>query len=386
MSNITQQLNGWIELSEANFAHNMRIFRKLVGEQVEISVMVKSNAYGHGWLQIALLSLKYGANSFCVHSLDEALQLRHAGFENDILIMGHVPLSSLEHAVQGNYRLVLYNKESLLKLIDITKRLEKPVRLHLKIETGMHRQGIEEDDLSWFMVKLKESRWLILEAIYTHFANIDDPDNHYFASYQINQFHKLSDIVTKAGFSNLKKHTANSAAILLYPNTYFDMVRLGISLYGLWPSRETFIYYNNEHQQKEEDMIRPLMTWKTRISQIKYVSKDHYIGYGCTYKTTKNSRIAVLPVGYADGYDRALSNQGYVLIRGKRAPVTGRICMNLMMVDVSDIPDLKLEDEVVLLGKQASDEISADYIANLIGTINYEIVSRINWEIERIIV
>jgi alanine racemase len=164
------------------------------------------------------------------------------------------------------------------------------------------------------------------------------------------------------------------------------MVRLGISQYGFWPSPEAQVSFKMKYSQEEENILKPVLQWKTRVSQIKEVPANHFIGYGCTYRTTRDSRIAVLPTGYADGYDRLLSNKGYVLIHGRRAPLRGRVCMNLTMVDVTDIPDVQLEDEVVLLGSQGNDTVSADYLAGLISTINYEIVTRINWQIPRIVV
>ena len=196
----------------------------------------------------------------------------------------------------------------------------------------------------------------------------------------------MANSIKQRGFTKIKMHAACSAAILLFPETYFDMVRLGISQYGLWPSRETFVSYKIKHAQNGKDVLKPVMTWKTRVGQIKSVPTNQCIGYGCTYQTTRNTKIAVLPIGYADGYDRKLSNQGYVLIRGRRAPIRGRVCMNIFMVDITDIPGVKLEDEVVLMGRQGNEMITANYLAGLAGTINYEWVSRINPKLPRIIV
>ncbi|GAX61228.1 alanine racemase [Candidatus Scalindua japonica] len=385
MVEYSQNLNNWIEISESNYAHNISFFQKLIEDNVELSVMIKSNAYGHGWQLIASLASKCKINTFCVYSLDEALNLLNAGFRQDILIMGHVPLSRLEEAVRTDCHLALFNKESLIKLIDITQRLKKPVIVHLKLETGFHRQGVTENDLQWFISKLKRTPLVVLDAAYTHLASVDDTNNYDYAYYQKNRFEQMINTIINEGFPKLKKHIANSAATILLNETRYDMVRLGISQFGLWPSRETFISYKNHFLGNKGDLF-PVMTWKTRIAQIKWVQPGHYIGYDCTYRTTRGSRIAVLPVGYAEGYDRGLSNNGYVLIKGKKAFVCGQICMNLTMVDVSDIPDVQLEDEVVLLGKQGDEEISADNLANLLGTINYEVVTRINSEIDRIIV
>lgn len=382
MQETIQNLNTWIEISESAYAANLKFFRKLIGKDVGLSVVIKSNAYGHGWQQIVKLAAKYSADSFSVHSLEEALQLRKAGFSENVLIMGHIPLSRLEKAVNWNFRMVLYNRESILKL----REIGKPARVHLKVETGTHRQGVDEKELSWFLNEIKKIPFIKLDGVYTHFANIEDTTDHSYAQSQLQRFNQIAEQVREAGYSEVIFHTACSAATLLFPETYFDMVRLGISQYGLWPSRETFLSYKINHSKNGEDVLHPIMTWKARISQIKTVPADHFIGYGCSYRTSRETQIAVLPVGYADGYDRALSNQGYVLIGGKRAPVRGRICMNIMMVDVTDIPSVKLEDEVVLLGRQGKEQITAETLAGLSDTINYEFVTRINWEIPRIVV
>ena len=382
----TRHLTSWVEISESAYASNVQFFRRLVGPNVELSVVVKSNAYGHGWLPISRLAVKYGAQSFCVHSLDEALQLREAGFGQDVLIMGYVPLGRLTEVVANDFRLALYNQETLLALEKAARELNKTARVHLKLETGTYRQGIDQKNLPWFIDTLRRPGPVQLEGIYTHFANIEDTTNHDYAYRQLERFRAMSRQVVQNGFPNVRMHTACSAAMLLFPETHFHMVRLGISQYGLWPSRETFVSYKIKHTENGEDVLKPVLSWKTRVAQLKTVPAEQCIGYGCTYQTTRETRLAVLPIGYADGYDRRLSNQSYVLIRGKRAPVRGRVCMNMIMVDVTDIPDVQLEDQVVLIGRAGNEIISADFLAGLIGTINYEVVTRINWNIPRLVV
>ena len=382
----TDKLNTWVEISETAYANNLSFFKRRIPPSTEFSVVIKSNAYGHGIREIAGLAAKYGVDSFCVHSLDEALLLRDAGFRHDILIMGHVPLKRLEEAIADQFRLVLYNRESLEALDRQTRLLHHAVRVHLKLETGNNRQGITENELPWFLERLHQTPLVKLEAVYTHFATADEPENSDYARFQLERFLQMYAFIRHTGFPTVKKHAANSAAILLMPRAHLDMVRLGISQYGFWPSDEVKDFFSRQHPGDEENMLTPVLQWKTRISQIKTVPENGFIGYGCTYRTTRNSRIAVLPIGYSDGYDRLLSNKGYVLIHGRRAPVRGRVCMNLTMVDVTDIPEGQLEDEVVLIGSQGNEEVSADFLAGLIGTINYEIVTRINWQIPRLIV
>jgi alanine racemase len=381
----TEKLNTWIEISRKAYANNLSFFKKLISPTTELSVVIKSNAYGHGILEIAGLAIEYGADSFCVHSLDEALLLEESGYGQDILIMGHVPLKRLDEAIHGNFRLVMYNMDSLRELDQQTRRLNQTARVHLKLETGTNRQGVDENQLPGFLEHLKSASMVKLEAVYTHFANADEPANHEYARYQLERFDEMyAQIQTE--FPTTRRHASGSAAVLLLPRAHFDMIRLGISQYGLWPSAEVRDSFKMNHSLKEEGILQPILSWKTRVSQIKEVPANHFISYGRTYRTDRDSRIVVLPTGYSDGYDRLLSNKSYVLINGRRAPVRGRVCMNLTMVDVTDIPDVKLEDEVVLIGSQGDDSVSADYLASLIGTINYEIVTRISSQIPRIVI
>ena len=379
-------LNNWIEISESAYSHNLHFFKNQLPEKTEFAAVIKSNAYGHGMKVIADLAIKHRVDSFCVHSLDEAVELRRHGIKHDILIMGPVLLSRLSEVIIHQLRLVVYNIEAVQQLKKLTSQLKSPVRIHLKLETGTFRQGITEEDLDNFILELKSSKLLKLEGIYTHFANIEDTTNHDYAYYQLNLFNKMTARIKNSGFSEAKSHAACSAAILLFPETHFDMVRLGISQYGLWPSRETFVSYKTRHPGKVEDMLQPVMGWKCKIGQIKTVKADQKVGYGGTFQTTRLSKIAILPVGYADGYDRGLSNQTSVLIHGRRAPLRGRVCMNLVMVDITDIPDVKLEDTVTLMGVDRQERISCDYLANICGTINYEFASRINWQIPRLVI
>ena len=380
-----RQLNVWVEVSEQAYAHNLRFFRRLVGPDVELAAVVKSNAYGHGFEQVASLAARHGADSFCVHSLDEALALRRAGFSRDVLIMGPVPPGRLGEVVEADFRLVLFNRESAVRLAELTAAAGRAVRVHLKLETGTHRQGIDERELEWFVGFLGRHPLLVAEGAYTHFANIEDTTRHDYAEHQLERFRAAIRRLRTAGIEPPKRHAACSAATLVVPRTHLEMVRLGISQYGLWPSKETYLSYRLAHPE-EEAVLEPVLAWKTRVTQLKQVPAGRHVGYGCTYQTTRSTQVAVLPVGYADGYDRRLSNQAYVLVRGRRAPVRGRVCMNLTMVDVTDVPGVELGDEVVLLGRQGDQEITADHLAGLIGTINYEIVTRINPDLPRIVV
>jgi len=257
------------------------------------------------------------------------------------------------------------------------------VKVDLKIETGTFRQGLEKEQLLKLVRIIKKYPNIKIQGIHTHYANIEDTTNHDYAQKQLQKFKHIVDFLEKNNIKIPIKHTACSAAIILFPETYFDMVRLGIAMYGLWPSKETFI---SAKERKRKINLEPVLYWKTRIAQIKIIKAGTSVGYGLTEKVSRDSKIAILPVGYWDGYDRKLSNVGSVLIKGKKSRIIGRICMNMIIVDVSHINNVKPEDEVVLLGKQKMEKITAEELAQKAGTINYEIVTRINPLIPRIII
>lgn len=364
----------WLEVSRANLLHNVDVIRKKIGPDVRIAAVVKANAYGHGYNEVASILEMEGISFLAVHSFEEALYLKENEFSARILIVGYTPMDQLNEAVERKFHLTVYNLETLRMLKSF--KGNHCARVHLKLETGTNRQGIDEKDLPKFLEILKTNDNMRLTGVSMHFANIEDTTDHSYATHQLERYNKLVAMIEKAGFKIRLKHTASSAASLLFAKTHFDMIRFGISLYGLWPSKETYLSYRLAGG--ENDLLKPALTWKAKISQIKKVPRDSFIGYGCTYRTTADAKIGVLPIGYFDGYDRKLSNLGYVLIKGRRAPVRGRVCMDNIMVDITDIPDVKIEDEAVLLGRQGDEEISAEQMASWAGTINYEIVSRIN--------
>ena len=385
-------LTTWLEISRRAYAHNLQLIRRLVGPDVEIGAVVKANGYGHGLERVAQLAVAHGAGSFCVHSLDEALRLRRAGHNQDILVLGQVMKGRLAEAIEAGLTLALFDADGGQALVDACRVQEpdQPVKVHLKIETGTYRQGVSDDALRRLVEVLRDgqhqnSRPIDIEGAYTHFANIEDTTQHDYADQQRQRFDQALQQLDALGIQPRKLHTACSAAALLFPETRFQMVRLGISQYGFWPSRETRLSFQL-HGAEPTASLEPVLTWKTRVGQVKWIPEGSFVGYGCSYQVTRRSRLAILPIGYSDGYDRQLSNRGHVLIRGRRAPIRGRICMNLMMVDVTDIPDVMPEDEVVLLGRQGDQQILAEDLAQLIGTIHYEVVARLSAELQRLVV
>lgn len=373
MNNLT-----WVEISRSALQNNMQQFRNIVGGRI-LCPCVKANAYGHGLLEVGQVFLEAGADWLSVNALYEAVRLREAAVKSPIYILGYVALDDLQQAVELNCRLVVYNRETVEKL----GSLGKPVKIHIKVETGNNRQGIRVEDLADFVEFVKKFSNIEIEGLSTHFANIEDTTDHSYAEKQLAVFNDAVKRVQACGVNVAIRHCANSAATILFQKTHFEMVRTGIASYGMWPSNETYLAYMRE--KKGEFELKPALTWKTRIAQIKTIAAGEYVGYGCTYRTGHETRLAILPVGYYDGYDRGL-NGAYVLIHGKRAPVRGRICMNIIMVEVTDIPEAKLEGEVILIGSDGGETIAAEQFGTWAGTINYEVTTRINERIPRIIV
>ena len=391
-----------VEINASALRHNIGEFRKLIGKERILGVAVKANAYGHGLVETSKVLLESGTDFLCVNAVFEAEKLRKSGVKASILVMGYTPLSELNKLTELNCDTIVYNTETIEALGKIgnkglDSRFPPPKRgwrgndrkgrndrgkinVHLKIETGNHRQGIRIEDLPEVIKLLKKYPNIHPAGISTHFANLEDRANHEYALYQLENFEKAIHVMEENGIAPHYRHCASSAASILLSEAHFNFVRVGIGAYGLWPSEKT---KKAAERAGIKINLRPALTWKTIVAQVKEVKKGSLVGYGCSYEMARDGRIAVLPVGYYDGYVRALGNKGAVLIRGHRAPVIGRICMNMFMVDVTDIPEVKIEDEVVLIGKQDKGEITAEEVAEWSGTINYEVTTRIRESIER---
>jgi alanine racemase len=371
----------WVELDAKAPEHNLGQIKKTVSRNVLICAVIKANGYGHGMEQMT--GLLPSADWFGVATLDEALTLRSNGIKKPVLVLGYVPLKRLHEALEFDIRLTVFNRETIDELGWLALP-DNPARVHLKIETGTGRQGVLLEELPEFVDAITSAGSVRLEGVSTHFANIEDTLNHQYSENQLAVFRGAVESLREMGQQPPIMHAACTAAGILFPSTHFSMVRTGIGLYGLWPSRETYI--SARMACADIPLLKPVLSWKTRIAQIKTLPEGSYIGYGCTFRTTRTTRVAVLPVGYADGYDRNLGNIAYVLINGKRAPVVGRVCMNITMIDITDIPDVRLENEVVLLGEWGEECITAETMASWAGTINYEIVARISPHLSRRVV
>lgn len=361
----------WLEISKTNLAHNAKEALQRLAPQTKLLAVVKANAYGHGMTLVAdALSAKIRADRlwFGVDSTEEGIALRKHGIRAPILVLGYTPLDDLALATRFRLDLTVYNLETVKRL--------KLGRIHIKLETGTTRQGVGERDALAIAQLASHKPGIKLVGLSTHYANIEDTTDHRYAAMQLKRFCSAADALERAGFKIPIRHTAATAATILFPDTHFNLVRFGLGLYGLWPSKETKV---SSYASKEgSPALKSALIWKSVVAQIKKVPSGAPVSYGLTERVHRASRVVVVPVGYSDGYPRALSSVGTVLIRGKRAKVLGRVCMNMMLVDTTDISGVRLEDEVVLLGQQGQDEITADELAAKVGTINYEIVARIS--------
>jgi alanine racemase len=371
----------------AALAHNCRALRRLLAPSTKLMAVVKANGYGHGSIESARVSLNNGAEYLAVARISEAVELRKAGITAPVLLFGYSHPSYLDYMLREEIipSIHAFRSAEMLSIEGI--RLKKRVKVHVKVDTGMGRLGIGCDGLVLpdsskdsrkeaveTILKIASLTNLDIEGVYTHFANADCIDKSH-AHLQFSMFGDILDDLKKHGCDIRFRHVANSAAIIDMPETQLDMVRPGISLYGLWPSYEV---------DKSRIDLKPVMSIKSTIIQVREVTAGFKVGYGSTYETTKRTKIATVPIGYADGYSRLLSSRGFMLVHGQRAPVIGRVSMDLTVIDVSQIPDVNIEDEVVVLGKNGNEEITADEIAGLTYTINYEVVSDIAARVPRI--
>ena len=356
------------EINLGAIKNNLTKIRKHIQPQAKLCVVVKANAYGHGAVEVSKIAVEVGADFLAVATVDEGLQLRNAGFTLPILILGLIPESAISFAVENNLTMTVCNADFAKKISDCATEKNICAKVHLKIETGMGRIGIFPEDAVDIAEKISKLPGVELEGIFSHFADADSTDKT-FTKNQLDIFKKTCEKISARGIKIKIRHIAESAAILEIPNAHLDMVRSGIITYGLYPSAEV----------QKNILLQPAMTLKAKIVFLKKISAGTSIGYGRDFVAEKDSVIATLPLGYADGYIRAYKNFS-VEINGKLAPIVGRICMDQCMIDVTDF-DAKVGDEVILFG---GDKISIDDAAEHLHTINYEITCLVSDRVPRI--
>ena len=374
-------VSSWIEVSREALAANIRLFRGLLAPGTALLGVVKANAYGHGVEPVVRSCVAEGVDMLGVHSAREAAEVRRLAPETPILVMGPMTAEEVEGAVDPGVHTLLSSPGVLEALAAHARRLGAPLPVHIKVDTGTHRQGVYPAEAAALALEARR-RGLEVAGVATHFANIEDTTDHTYARAQLERFRQALAVLRDAGIEPPAVHAACSAAALLFREADFTMVRVGISLYGHWPSKETYLSWLLEHGRNGVK-LRPALSWRTRVGQLKVVPAGEPVGYGLTHRTTRLSHIAVLPVGYAEGYPRALSNRATVLVGGRRAPVVGRVCMDIVMVDVTDVPGVREGDVVTLIGRDGAETVSAEDLAELAGTINYEVLSRLSPQLPR---
>jgi len=375
-------MRSWIEISRDALRANVRTLRTLVGRERILCAVVKANAYGHGIVEVAKV-IRGDVDWFGVDSVPEIIALRAAGVRRPVLILGYVPIVDARTVVRIGARVTVAMPETVRALASAARSLRRTAIMHVKVETGTQRQGVTIRHLPEFVRQIERTSSVSFEGVSTHLADVEDTGPDGFAAVQIERFNAAVAVAERIAGRRLLRHASASAGAMLLPDARFDLVRTGISLYGLWPSDRIRAIVERRDPTVH---LEPVLTWKTMVGPMHDVPKGAPVSYGRTERVRRRTRIAVLPVGYWDGYDRKLSSVGQVLIRGHRCKVLGRVCMNMMMVDVTDIPRVQLEDEVVLIGRQGREEIAADELAQKIGTINYEVVTRINPMLPRAVV
>ncbi|MEO7000990.1 MAG: alanine racemase, partial [Ktedonobacterales bacterium] len=369
----------WLEIDLSAIGHNTRLVKDLIGPEVRLLISLKADAYGHGALRVARTTLNNGAEWLGVATVSEAQPLRAAGITAPMLIFGYMPAWQARDVVRLDLRATVYSIETAQALSRAAGEVGGVARVHVKVDTGMARLGLRADTpedvaaILRFVAAVQALPHLCVEGIFTHFATADSADQTY-ARRQIARFHTVLDALDAAGLRPGIVHASNSAATFALPEARFDLVRAGIAIYGLNPSDEVRL----------PDGFRPALTFKTQVAQVKELPAGEGVSYGATFITPAPMRIATLPVGYADGFRRAPGNWGEVLVRGQRAPLLGRVAMDQCMVDVTQIPGVAQGDEVVLIGRQGNDAITADEVARRLGTISYEVVAELLARVPRL--
>ncbi|MCB0060698.1 MAG: alanine racemase [Caldilineaceae bacterium] len=371
----------WIEISADAIVNNVAALRDLLKPTTKVMAVVKGNAYGHGAALVAKVVQGAGVDQLAVATVDEGIELRHQGTALPILVLGHTPTSGITAALHHALTLTLHRDDNMADLAQVAQSVDRRAVVHLKVNTGMNRLGVDPADVVPFVRALHAYHpHLQLEGIFTHFATADHLDQT-FAQEQLSRFQQALQALTAVQLRPPLAHAANSAAILQFPAAQLDMVRCGIALYGLHPDAETC---------RLSDAFQPVLRWKAQIAQLTRLQPGEGVGYGQTFRAEQPTVVATIPIGYADGFPRSPHHWGSVLIHGAEAPILGRVCMDQTIVDVTPLTEqgvpVQPGDEVVLIGRQRQRQLTTEEIAERLGTVNYEVVSRILPRVPRVLV
>lgn len=377
-----------ILLNQAALKNNINFIRKKTGPDVRFSSVVKANAYGHGIHQFVPMAEACGVRHFSVASAFEAEEvLESVTKDSGIMIMGILYEEDIPWAIENNIEFYIYNFDRLPKTLEAAKKIDKKALVHLEVETGANRTGLQADEFAEALSFMKTHRdHLTFEGLCTHFGGAESLSNQFKIERQHKRYKEFLKQCKAKNYLPNYRHIASSAASLAMKDTVYDMVRVGVSQYGFWPSPDIYQLHLQEVDKTFDKPLRRIFTWKTDIMDIRHVKAGEFIGYGTAYQATKDMEVAVMPLGYSNGYPRALSNRGHVLIGGKKAPIVGLINMNLFMVDISHIPGTEVGDEVVLVGRQKNNVINVQSFTNFTQLVNNEMMSRLPAAIPREIV
>ncbi|WCM43329.1 alanine racemase [Flavobacterium sp. CBA20B-1] len=380
------ETTSWIEISRSALQHNIDFIQKKLPNNTLLSAVVKGNAYGHTIQHYCPLAYECGVRHFSVYSANEAYQvLQSVNGDFDVMIMSSLAKEDLSWAIKNNVEFYVANFSSLDEIIAITQQLHLRAKIHIEFETGMNRTGFELKDFEEIIAKINQNYLIEIKGVCTHLAGAESIANYKRIKDQIQKFLKI-----KKKFEGLENHSpqfhiANSAAVLRYPKYVFDMVRIGILQYGYFPNNETYVHYYLKNLTETNPLTR-IISWKSRIVEVKTVKAGEFIGYGMSYYTNITTKIAIVPVGYAYGYSRKLSNQGKVLVKGYRVDVVGTVNMNMLTLNITNVPDVEIGDEVVLIGSQGDQHISVASFSEDSSLLNYELLTRLPLDIARKVV
>lgn len=373
----------WVEISRSALEANVASLQGQLAPETTFTACVKGNAYGHDISLVTKALLEMGVTHFTVDSIDEAFVVRRLSADAVVFIVGMVPAERFREAIAAQFVIDIYDEDALTAVIAEAVTLQKIALVNIEVESGLYRLGaMPRAMLDLTRLIKNNARSVKLVGLSTHLATAEDPTTQHIVDAQIATLTRVRDDFAAYDIAAPYIHAANSAATIFRPTSHCTMVRAGVALYGLWPGQELRIAV----QRGKAFELRPVMTWKCMVAQVKDVPVGGAVGYDRTYITNRPMRIAILPVGYWDGYDRHLSSKGKVLIRGRVCPVVGRVCMNMIMVDVSAVAQVKAGDTAVLIGREGMSTMTAEELADAVGTINYEIVTRINPTIPRTMV
>jgi alanine racemase len=368
------------EIDLQAFQHNLQNIRNFLDPQTKIMAVIKADAYGHGAIPCAQVAVKHGADYLGVAVIEEGIELRESGVSAPILILAGILPDEVEELVRHDLETVLCTPALAKALSNEAEKQNKTVSIHIKVDTGMNRLGVTPEKLPTLLDQIRNLNNLKIEGVSTHFSSADDED-HSITQKQLNKIHTALGILQKEGVPASMIHSANSSALFKFPESRFDMVRPGLILYGALPSPSLQTVFDREKKLKP---FQPVMQWKSQIILVKPVSSGQAVSYSGSFTTQRESLIATLPIGYADGLQRILSNKMDVLIRGQRAPQVGNICMDMILIDVTEVSGVQAGDEVVIFGRQGDQQISVEELALKAQTIPYEILCNVGKRVQRV--